>query len=168
MTSRSPEETRRVGERIGRWLSGGEFITLEGELGTGKTHLAQGLAAGLDIKDDPVTSPTFVFIHEFRGRSPFAHMDLFRIEHEEDLLDLGLLEYLDGPWVVAVEWAEKAEGLLPSERLRIRIIHQGERSRQIELEACGDRYRNILDHLKDDPSFHRPPPRMQERNVKKI
>lgn len=146
--SGSPEETRACGERIGRLLTGGELIALEGTLGAGKTQLVQGLARGLEITDRPVTSPTFVFVHEFRGRRPFAHVDLFRIEREEDLLDLGLLEYLDSPWVVAIEWADKAGRFLPAERLNIRLTHRSETSRTIEIEATGARAQKILDDLK--------------------
>ncbi|MBI3811582.1 MAG: tRNA (adenosine(37)-N6)-threonylcarbamoyltransferase complex ATPase subunit type 1 TsaE [Nitrospirae bacterium] len=146
--SRSPEETRAYGERIGRLLTGGEWLALEGKLGAGKTQFIQGLARGLEITDRPVTSPTFVFVHEFRGRRPFAHVDLFRIEREEDLLDLGILEYLDSPWVVAIEWADKAGRFLPAERLTIRLTHLSETSRTIEIEAAGARAKKILDDLK--------------------
>jgi len=145
--SRSPEETRAFGEAIGRRLTGGELIALEGTLGAGKTQLIQGLARGLGITDTTVTSPTFVFIHEFRGRYPLAHVDLFRIERESDLFDLGLLEYLDSPWVVAIEWADKAGGGLPVDRLTIRLVQQDETTRRIELEASGKRYQALLDGL---------------------
>ena len=142
--SRSPEETRAYGERIGRLLTGGEWLALEGNLGAGKTHFIQGLARGLGILDVPVTSPTFVFVHEFRGRRPFAHVDLFRIEREEDLLDLGILEYLDSPWVVAIEWADKGGRFLPAERLTIRLTNRSETSRQIKIEAAGAHYQKII------------------------
>lgn len=146
--SRSPEETRAFGERIGRLLTGGEWLALEGNLGAGKTQFIQGVARGLEITDRPVTSPTFVFVHEFRGRRPFAHVDLFRIEREEDLPDLGILEYLDSPWVVAIEWADKAGRFLPAERLNIRLTNLSETSRRIEVEAAGARAQKILDDLK--------------------
>ena len=146
--SRSPDETREYGEGVGRLLTGGDLIALEGNLGAGKTHFVQGLARGLGISDLPVTSPTFVFVHEFRGRCPFAHVDLFRIEREEDLQDLGILEYLDSPWVVAIEWADKGGSMLPAERLNIRLTHRSETSRMIEIEATGERAQKILDDLK--------------------
>jgi tRNA threonylcarbamoyladenosine biosynthesis protein TsaE len=146
--SRSPEETRARGERIGRLLTGGELIALEGNLGAGKTQFIQGLARGLEITNIPVTSPTFVFVHEFRGRRPFAHVDLFRIEHEEDLPDLGILEYLDSPWVVAIEWADKAGSFLPAERLNVRMTNLGETDRKIDIEAVGAGARRILHALK--------------------
>jgi tRNA threonylcarbamoyladenosine biosynthesis protein TsaE len=155
--SRSPEETRAYGERIGKLLTGGEWIALEGTLGAGKTHFIQGVARGLGIVDSPVTSPTFVFVHEFRGRRPFAHVDLFRIEREEDLLDLGILEYLDSPWVVAIEWADKGGRFLPAERLTIRLTHLSETSRQIEIETAGSRYQKIADILVGDPGPQRSP-----------
>lgn len=156
LISRSPEETREIGERIGRRLTGGELIALEGNLGSGKTHLVQGLARGAGITDQPVTSPTFVFVHEFRGRCAFVHVDLYRIEREEDLLDLGVLEYLDSSWIVAVEWAEKAGNLLPAERLTLRLTHQDEMSRKIEIEAAGARYQKILDAFLKETRSERP------------
>jgi tRNA threonylcarbamoyladenosine biosynthesis protein TsaE len=147
LISRSPEETRDFGEAIGRRLTGGEWIALEGNLGAGKTHLIQGLARGLGVTDTTITSPTFVYVHEFRGRHPFAHVDLFRIEREADLYDLGLLEYLDSPWIVAIEWADKAGQALPAERLTIRLVQQDETTRRIEFEASGERYQALLDAL---------------------
>lgn len=146
-TSRSPEETRTLGEVIGRRLTGGELIALVGNLGTGKTHFIQGLARGLDVMDSAVTSPTFVYVHEFRGRHPLAHVDLFRLERGSDLFDLGVLEYLDSPWVVAIEWADKAGGALPAERVTIRMVHQGDTTRRIEIEATGKRYQELVDAL---------------------
>lgn len=145
--SRSPEETRAFGEAVGRRLTGGEWIALEGNLGAGKTHFIQGLARGLGVTDPTVTSPTFVFVHEFRGRHPLAHVDLFRIEQESDLFDLGLLEYLDSSWVVAIEWADKAGQALPADRLTIRLVEQDETRRRIEFEATGERYQALLDAL---------------------
>lgn len=156
--SRSPEETYRIGEQIGSNLIGGELIALEGGLGAGKTLLVQGLAKGLGITDGPITSPTFVFIHEFHGRCPFAHVDLFRTEREEDILDLGVLEYLEGPWVVAIEWADKAGGLLPDERLTLRMSNPeppGESDsnvRRIEVKSTHPRYQKIIDALSADMS----------------
>jgi tRNA threonylcarbamoyladenosine biosynthesis protein TsaE len=145
--SRSPEETRAFGEAIGQRLTGGEFIAIEGNLGAGKTHFIQGLARGLGITDPTITSPTFVFVHEFRGRHPLAHVDLFRIERESDLFDLGLLEYLDSSWVVAIEWADKGGQVLPAERLTVRLAQQDETTRRIEFEATGERYQALLDAL---------------------
>ncbi|HEY4484849.1 MAG TPA: tRNA (adenosine(37)-N6)-threonylcarbamoyltransferase complex ATPase subunit type 1 TsaE [Nitrospiria bacterium] len=148
--SRSPDETRRIGELIGRRVQGGDWIALEGNLGAGKTHFIQGLARGLDI-EAPVTSPTFVYVHEFRGRCPFAHVDLYRIERAADLPGLGLEDYFESPWVTAVEWADKGGGHLPAERLTVRIARaRGTREthRRIEVTATGGRYQNILEALK--------------------
>jgi tRNA threonylcarbamoyladenosine biosynthesis protein TsaE len=161
--SRSPEETRAFGEAIGRRLTGGELIALEGNLGAGKTHLIQGLARGLGITDPTITSPTFVFIHEFRGRHPLAHVDLFRIERESDLFDLGLLEYLDSPWVVAIEWADKAGGALPAERLTIRLVQEDETTRKIEFVASGERYQGLLDALIQETPQQKSPDKTKKR-----
>jgi len=148
--TRSPDETRSIGEAIGRHLTGGELIALVGELGAGKTHLVQGLARGLGITDSAVTSPTFVFVHEHRGRRPLVHADLFRTERESDLFDVGLFEYFDGVWVVAIEWADRAEHVLPSEHLTIRMAHHGGTARRIEFKAAGAQYRTLLNTVLED------------------
>jgi tRNA threonylcarbamoyladenosine biosynthesis protein TsaE len=110
----------------------GTVVALSGDLGAGKTCFIQGLAAGLGI-EGPVTSPTFVLIVEHVGRLPLYHVDLYRTESLEEIRGLGLEELLDGSGVTAIEWAEKAEPLLPSRTVRVRIRGAGDEPRVIEI-----------------------------------
>lgn len=96
-------------------LRGGEILALCGSLGAGKTHFTQGLARGLGIDPQSVTSPTFTLIHEYTGgRLPLYHFDFYRLESEQELLGVGWEEYLDEPGVVVAEWADKFPHLLPA------------------------------------------------------
>lgn len=106
--SRSPEDTRKLGERIGRCLQSGDILLLFGDLGAGKTTLIQGITSGLDVGPDQyVRSPSFTLINEYTGRLPVYHIDLYRIESTGELADLGLEDYLFGEGVTLVEWGEK-------------------------------------------------------------
>jgi tRNA threonylcarbamoyladenosine biosynthesis protein TsaE len=110
-------------------------VALYGDLGSGKTCFIQGLAAGLEV-EGPVTSPTFVLIAEHPGgRLPLYHVDLYRTAGVDEVRALGLEDLLGGRGVTAIEWAEKAEALLPRGTVRVRLDGVGEESRTIELEG---------------------------------
>lgn len=114
--------TVALGKRLGEMAMPGDIITLSGELGSGKTTLAQAIALGLEVPaEQPVTSPTFAVLHEYQGRLPFYHLDLYRLGHEEELYELGLEEYLYGEGLCVIEWPDRLAGLLPPERLEIAI-----------------------------------------------
>lgn len=140
--SNSVEQTRRLGMQLGALLETGDLICLEGELGSGKTTLMQGIAAGWGSSDS-VTSPTFVLVNIYRrpDGAQLAHMDAYRLENaaEGEALDVdNLLEA--GPLVV--EWAEKIEGALPAERLSLKLFAVDEDRRRIEVQPKGERYEN--------------------------
>lgn len=116
----SPEETWQLAARLADELKPGTVIALHGDLGAGKTCFIQGYAAGLGI-DEPVTSPTYTLIGEYQGRLPLHHIDLYRLSGPEEVLGLGLEEYFDVNGITAIEWAERAEGLLPPDLLHISI-----------------------------------------------
>jgi tRNA threonylcarbamoyladenosine biosynthesis protein TsaE len=118
--SNHPEETRCLGRVIGELVHGGEIICLEGDLGAGKTLLAQGIAEGLAV-DGYVSSPTFTIVCEYEGRLPLYHMDLYRLDDPEMLADIGFEEYLTSDGVTVIEWAGKAGPLFPTEYLLIQI-----------------------------------------------
>lgn len=133
------EETRRLGEAVGRALERPMVIALHGTLGSGKTVFVQGLARGLDVPPEYyITSPTFTLINEYPGRLPLCHCDLYRLDEESDLAEIGLEDVLAGDNVVAVEWAEKlppaagVDGLdirfevLAPDRRRITLIGSGQ------------------------------------------
>jgi len=147
--SHSLEQTQRVGQRLGDLAQAGDLYLLIGDLGTGKTSLAQGVAKGLGI-DRAITSPSFTLLNEYAtrecgGRLCFYHFDLYRLEHAaEDALNLGIEEYLDGNGVCVVEWAEKAERLWSPERLTVRLKLISETKRGIRLEPCGERYIHLV------------------------
>jgi len=127
--------TREIGACLGRNARAGDVFALHGDLGAGKTCLIQGLAAGLEIAA-PVTSPTFVLIAEYAGRLPLYHVDLYRTERLEEIRALGLEELIGAEWgegVTAIEWAEKAEPLLPARTFWVRIHGVGDEPREIEL-----------------------------------
>lgn len=135
--SSGPEDTRRVGRRLGERLEAGSVLALEGDLGSGKTVFVQGLAEGLGFPGaDRIQSPTFALVQEHRGgRVPLCHADLYRLAAPE-AGQIGLEEYWEPSggrapeWIVAVEWADRAERLLPAERtlrLRLEIVSEDRR-----------------------------------------
>ena len=126
--TKSAEETVELGKRIGAFLAPNDIVALVGPLGAGKTTLIQGIAQGLGVKDY-VTSPTFIIINEYEGRIPFFHVDLYRLDHVEDIEDLGIEEYFTRGGACVIEWAEKLEALRPgsSQEIRIEIVSETER-----------------------------------------
>lgn len=143
----SPEETQRFGARLGRLATPGDIYLLSGALGTGKTCLTQGIARGLDIKE-PVVSPSFMLVRELYGRLPLYHIDLYRLDNIEEIMELGLDEYLYGSGVCVVEWAEKGLSILPAEHLLIQIGCLGDTGRSLQLMPSGKHYLEIANQLK--------------------
>jgi tRNA threonylcarbamoyladenosine biosynthesis protein TsaE len=132
--SESADATRAIGVALGRQAQAGDVVALYGELGAGKTCLIQGLAEGLGITG-PVTSPTFILIGAYQGRLPLYHVDLYRTDTLEEIQGLGLEEFLGRAGVTVIEWAEKAEPLLPRDAVRVRIRGVGDEPREIEVEG---------------------------------
>jgi|Deesub1362A_J573_1020465.scaffolds.fasta_scaffold00069_114 tRNA threonylcarbamoyladenosine biosynthesis protein TsaE len=145
--TKSAEQTRQLGERLGRLVGPGDVLCAYGDLGTGKTALAQGVARGLGVTEK-VTSPTFILIQEYQGRPPFYHFDAYRLEGTEDFALLGYEEYFDGAGVVFVEWADRVKRFLPDERLDIYLEYDGENGRLLAFKPRGDRYRALVEELK--------------------
>jgi len=128
----SPEETQLLAEQLGLLLEPGDVVALMGELGSGKTLFAQGLARGLEVPETfYITSPTFAIINEYPGRIPFYHLDLYRVSSVAEFSELGLEEILDGHGAVAIEWAERLGEDLPEERLEVRLKFKDETSRSL-------------------------------------
>lgn len=118
----SREQTRRLGELLGRLARPGDVIGLRGDLGAGKTFFAGAVAYGLGVPEDTaVTSPTFTLINEYQGRVPVYHMDLYRLGEPGELYDLGLWEYYDGDGVCLVEWCDRFDDLWPDHALVVTI-----------------------------------------------
>jgi len=147
LISHSPEETQKIGVRIGELSLPGDVFLLTGSLGAGKTCLTQGIAWGLNIKEYAL-SPTFVIVREMHGRLPLYHIDLYRLDNIDEIEDLGLDDYLYGKGACVVEWAEKALGLLPSEHMLIQIDFLSDTERSLQLKPRGKRYQELLAQLK--------------------
>jgi tRNA threonylcarbamoyladenosine biosynthesis protein TsaE len=147
LVSHSPEQTQKIGVRIGELALSGDIFLLVGGLGTGKTCLTQGIAWGLNIKEYAL-SPSFVIVRELHGRLPLYHIDLFRLDHIEEIEDLGLDDYLYGKGACVVEWAEKALSLLPREHLLIQIDFLSDTERSLQFKPRGKRYQQLLAQLK--------------------
>ncbi len=145
LVSRSPAETRRLGARLGRLLQPGDVLLLQGELGSGKTMLAQGIGQGLAVRE-PVKSSSFVLLNEYHGRLTLYHADLYRLEDPAQVAELAL-EEVAAPGALAVEWPERAWQELPPEHLLVRIEEQGARGRRLTLEPHGERYEEMLRRL---------------------
>ncbi len=127
---RTKNETSELAKKIARNLQKGEVIALYGELGTGKTFFTQELCKYLAVKE-PVTSPTFVIMNEYAGKFPIRHIDLYRLDSIEEVLELGIPEIFEDCLTI-IEWAEKAEELLPENVWKIKIaLQNGKREFQI-------------------------------------
>jgi len=118
ITSHSPEETCNIAERLVSDAAEDAVFALYGELGSGKTCFVKGIAIALGIRQ-AVTSPTFTIINEYRGARPLYHIDLYRVQNPDEALALGLEDYLDRPGIVAIEWAERAAGILSDKTTHI-------------------------------------------------
>jgi len=138
LRARTAEDTREVGEALSASLRARDAVVLTGELGAGKTTFVQGVARGLGIEDQ-VSSPTFVLVKEYRGILDIAHVDVYRLERVQDVVDLGLDELGDGEGVLLVEWGDAVEDLLPAERLRVELTTEDLASevRRLRVSALG-------------------------------
>lgn len=151
--TRSPEETRRLGEIIGRAIAGKFTIALTGDLGAGKTVFVQGLARGLSVNpDDPVTSPTYTLINDYPGRIKLLHADLYRLSGAAELAGIGFEDVMDADAVLVVEWADRLPPGELAEDLSIRMVATDDMIRQISLFFCGRKKTDLIDQLKT--TFH--------------
>jgi tRNA threonylcarbamoyladenosine biosynthesis protein TsaE len=140
--------TEALGRRLAGLLFPGAVVALIGTLGAGKTHFVRVVAEGLGGDGRRVSSPTFALIHEYTGRQmPVYHFDTYRLPDEAAFADLGVGEYFDGDGVCLVEWADRVEGVLPAEHLRVAIEVTGETTRRFTVEGRGDRYDQIVQAL---------------------
>ena len=143
--SRSPSETRRLGARLGRLLQAGDVVLLLGELGAGKTVLAQGIGQGLEVRD-PVRSSAFVLVSEYRGRLTMYHADLYRLEDPSQVAELALEENAaDG--VLVVEWPDRAWEEMTPEHLLVHLEWADSRGRRLTLRPRGTRYQELVGRL---------------------
>jgi tRNA threonylcarbamoyladenosine biosynthesis protein TsaE len=143
----TPAQTRRIGERIGKRLRAGDAVLLSGDLGAGKTVLAQGIGKGLGVTD-PIKSSSFVIMNEYDGFSlRMFHADLYRLEDPAQVAELALDE-MAARGVLVIEWPERALGELPAEHLRIHLAYTSARGREIVVDARGERYQRLVERLR--------------------
>lgn len=146
--TRSEEETRALGERVGQLLRKGDVVLLSGALGAGKTCFTQGIARGLGVSI-PVNSPSFVIMNEYQGRERLFHVDLYRIEDVEELDELGLWDYAE-QGVLVIEWPERGADILPGDGLIVELRYgERERERSIGLRGRGARGKELAAALAD-------------------
>lgn len=143
----TPKATEAFGQAIGNELQGGEIIALTGELGAGKTLFVRGIAAGVGIPPDQVTSPTFTLIHEYQGRLRLVHADLYRVENEAELDFIGLEEYYDASTIVVAEWADRMGNTLPIDHLDIHLAHSSRRVRTVTITPRGPQSQSLFEKL---------------------
>jgi tRNA threonylcarbamoyladenosine biosynthesis protein TsaE len=120
ITSSSEEETINIGEELGKLLTPGTIIGLNGELGAGKTVFVKGIARGLNTQEEP-NSPTFVIMNKYEGRIPLYHFDLYRISSAEELEGIGYEDYFYGNGVTVVEWSDRVKEIFPDKTIRVEI-----------------------------------------------
>ena len=136
ITTRSVDDTQKLGEIIGTTVTGGTVLALTGDLGSGKTAFVQGLARGLEVPDDYyITSPSYTLINEYPGRFPLFHVDLYRITDSVGTEDIGLYEILDDNGVVAIEWADRIEQKLLPDSITIHFEITDDDTRKICITA---------------------------------
>ncbi|RPH71977.1 MAG: tRNA (adenosine(37)-N6)-threonylcarbamoyltransferase complex ATPase subunit type 1 TsaE [Myxococcaceae bacterium] len=148
--SSSPEETRALGEALGRVLQEGDFVGLLGDLGAGKTELARGIARGVGIRDEDVTSPTFSIVHQHHGRIRLTHADLYRLTGPADLDGTGFHELRDGPGATLVEWVDRVPRAAPPDAMRIVLLDTAENARELVVTTSGPRSEHLLQRWKDE------------------
>jgi len=136
--------TTTLGHRLAGLLFPGDVVALIGPLGAGKTHFVRAVVEGLNGDGRRVSSPTFALIHEYEARLPVYHFDTYRLADEAAFADLGVGEYFDGNGVCLVEWADRVEGVLPAEHLRVTIEVAGETARRFTIEGRGKEYGEIV------------------------
>ncbi|HHX01659.1 MAG TPA: tRNA (adenosine(37)-N6)-threonylcarbamoyltransferase complex ATPase subunit type 1 TsaE [Firmicutes bacterium] len=135
-----------LGMTLAQLLQPGDVVSLEGDLGAGKTQLAKGIGAGLGIAETVITSPSYTLINQYEGKYPLYHFDVYRIE-PVDLEDLGYEEYFFGKGICLVEWGNQIREYLPTEYLQIIIEQTAIQQREFTLIAHGERYQQLLDQL---------------------
>lgn len=134
------EQTKQLAAALAELTRAGDVVLLAGDLGAGKTAFAQGFGAALGI-DEPITSPTYTLVSQYSGRLELNHLDVYRLEHVDEVLDLGLAEMLDDGGVTLIEWGDTIIPVLPADFLEVRLrLGEGDDDRVVEIEPVGSRW----------------------------
>ena len=146
--TKSVEETRALAAELAALSRPGDLIVLAGDLGTGKTAFTQGFARGLGVIEQ-VTSPAFVLARSYDGRLPLTHLDVYRLDHLQELVDIGIAEMLDEGGVTLIEWGDVVTPVLPPDFLEVRLDHGGsEDERVVRLRTVGPSWPPRADALR--------------------
>ncbi|MDP6466825.1 MAG: tRNA (adenosine(37)-N6)-threonylcarbamoyltransferase complex ATPase subunit type 1 TsaE [Pirellulaceae bacterium] len=139
--------TDQLGAALAAVLPAATTVALGGTLGAGKTRLVQAIAAGFNVPRSEVVSPTYVLCHEYEGRLPIYHLDVYRLCDDDEFLELGPEEYFESAGITLIEWADRVVDCLPRDRLEINIQITGTSQRRFEITATGARAEAILEAL---------------------
>ncbi|MFC4401789.1 tRNA (adenosine(37)-N6)-threonylcarbamoyltransferase complex ATPase subunit type 1 TsaE [Gracilibacillus xinjiangensis] len=142
--TQTEEETKKLAEKLALLVKPGDVLTLEGDLGAGKTTFTKGLGTGLGVRRT-INSPTYTIVKEYTGEIPLYHMDVYRLEESDE--DIGFAEFFQGEGVTVVEWASFINDFLPEERLAIEIRRKDEYTREIVMTPMGEHYEFICKEL---------------------
>lgn len=146
--SQSSKQTMNLGRLLARQLLAGDILAFFGELGAGKTCFIKGICQGLGVPENVyITSPTFVIINRYIGRLPIYHFDFYRLSCLEEIIDLGYEEFFFGKGICLIEWADRAENLLPDDYFKISMHHISPKERKIEILAYGSDHQKRLSKL---------------------
>lgn len=148
LTTAAPEQTQAIGRLLGELAQAGDVFLLSGDLGAGKTCLTQGVLWGLG-SEEYARSPTFVLICEYYARLTLHHMDLYRLDSVDEIIDLGLDDYFLGDGVCVVEWAEKGAGTFIGDYMNVSIEDMSSDTRRLTFSSASSRYSQMLSALKE-------------------
>jgi tRNA threonylcarbamoyladenosine biosynthesis protein TsaE len=138
--TKSPDDTRELAARLAPLVVGGDVVLLAGDLGAGKTTFAQGFGRALGV-EEPITSPTFTLVREYPGRLRLVHVDVYRLDHLQEVVELGIGELVDDGGVALVEWGDAAAPVLPPEHLEVRLeFAAADEERRVTLCPVGARW----------------------------
>lgn len=148
--SNSEKETYEIGKKLGENAESSLVVSLDGELGTGKTVFSKGFAKGLGV-EETVCSPTFTIVQEYSGgRLTLNHFDVYRIEDEDEMFEIGFDEYIHSDGVCLIEWGERIKGILPKDALFIKIEKENEKGfdfRKIEIDCSSEEHMKLIEEL---------------------
>lgn len=142
--SKGPDETKEIGFNLGRLLAPGDIVGLYGELGAGKTVMAKGIARAFGIAERDVVSASFTIVSEYPTDPPFIHIDLYRVDRQSELAELGLSEQVGDGRIAVIEWAEKADDEIPADTIKVRFRTVDNSTREIEIEGADEKDWNNL------------------------
>lgn len=146
--TKTEKETIELGKTIAKELGAQDVVALFGALGSGKTTLTKGIASGLGVNQNEVSSPSYVLAKEYQGKLPLYHLDLYRLNKRSAVQREGFDSYLYGEGITVIEWAERMKTLLPAEYLRINLKIKDRDEREISLIAVGKKHRKLVKNIK--------------------